>query len=315
MATADPTHLDARVRAAEATLARGIARTTIEHEVSTEAGVSVRVVEYVGEQNDGHPPIVLLHGIASVTALALPIIAALNGRRILAVDWPGHGLSGVSVLPKGAELRPHADSVLDALFAALGLVQIDLVGHSLGGHFALLYALAHPERVRRLVLLGAPGAAFEGASSPLGMRLAAVPGLGTGLLALSTSQHATRRGLVRTLGGHAVDAVPVETIEIAHLSSQRSQFAPTVASLFRALMTPFAVRAGVAMPRAELAKLEAPTLLVLGDADVILSQAAGADSVSAIPHGRMLEVAGGHAPWLDDPSVANAVAAFLGDSA
>jgi pimeloyl-ACP methyl ester carboxylesterase len=88
-----------------------------------------------------------------------------------------------------------------------------------------------------------------------------------------------------------------------------------VASLFRALMTPFAVRPGVTPTRTELATLAAPTLLVLGDEDVILTQTAGAGSISAVSSGRMLEVSGGHAPWLDDPAAANAVAAFLGDAA
>jgi pimeloyl-ACP methyl ester carboxylesterase len=313
MATADPALLDARVRAIETTLARGIHRTTSEHTVTTDAGVGVRVVEFAGDADGSHagPPVLLLHGIASVTALALPVVAALGGRRVLAVDWPGHGLSGAAVLPKAADVRAHVDSVLDAVFSALDLGPIDVVGHSLGGQFGLLHALHHPERVRRLVLLGAPGAAFEGARSPLGMRLAAVPGLGTGILGLSTSQQATRRGFVRTLGAHAVDALPEETIEIAHLTSQRPSFAPTVASLFRAMMTPFAVRPGIAVTRAELATLATPTLLVLGDRDVILTQTIAAGSMASVPGGTTLEVSGGHAPWLDDPSVSPAVATFL----
>ncbi len=314
MATADPALLDARVRGAEATLARGIRRTTVEHSVTTSAGAEVRVVEFVGDglESDERPPVVFLHGIASVTALALPIIAALDGRRVLAVDWPGHGLSGVAVLPKGAKLRAHVASVLDAVWSALGLGRVDLVGHSLGGHFGLLYALAHPERIRRLVLLGAPGAAFDGESAPLGMRLAAVPVLGVGLLGLSISEPATRRGFVRTLGAHAVDALPAETIEIAHLTSQRPSFAPTVASLFRALMTPFAVRPGVTLTRSELETLAARALLVLGDSDVILTTATGLEAISAMPHGSMIEVtSAGHAPWLDDPSVISRIVSFL----
>jgi pimeloyl-ACP methyl ester carboxylesterase len=78
-------------------------------------------------------------------------------------------------------------------------------------------------------------------------------------------------------------------------------------------MTPFAVRPGIPLTRAELATLTAPTLLVLGADDIILTQTAGAGSMSAVAGGRMLEVAGGHAPWLDDPTVPNAVAAFLGE--
>ncbi len=317
MATADPAELDARVRVAEKTLAGKISRRLIEHTVTTTTGVVVRVVEFVGDGADtaARPPLLMLHGIASVTALAHPLIAQLPGRRILAVDWPGHGLSESDSFAAGAELRAHAIAVLDAVATQLDLPRVDVVGHSLGGHLGLIFALERPERVRKLVLLGAPGAAFDGARPTFGMRLAATPGVGTALLGLSTSQNATRRGFIRTLGAPAVDALPVEALEIAHLCSQRSQFAATVASLFRAIMTPSAVRPAVVIRRAELATLTAPTMLVIGDSDRILSQTSGAGSMSAVPSGRLLEVTGGHAPWLDNSSVGSAVAAFLDDGA
>jgi pimeloyl-ACP methyl ester carboxylesterase len=316
MATADPAELDARVRVAEQTLARKISRRSVEHVVTTPAGVEVRVVEFGGDgaDTDARPPVVLLHGIASVTALALPLIAELPGRHIFAVDWPGHGLSGSQTLSPDADLRAHATAVLDSVTLQLELARVDIIGHSLGGQFGLIFALQRPERVRRLVLLGAPGAAFEGARPTFGMRLAALPGVGTALLGLSTSQASTRRGFVRTLGEPAVEALPPEAIEIAHLCSQRSEFAPTVASLFRAIMTPFTVRPGIVIQRGELATLAAPTLLVLGDADRILTQTAGAGSMSAVPGGSLLEVSAGHAPWLDEASVGPAVAAFLDDA-
>jgi 4,5:9,10-diseco-3-hydroxy-5,9,17-trioxoandrosta-1(10),2-diene-4-oate hydrolase len=48
-----------------------------------------------------------------------------------------------------------ADWVLD-LVESIEAERIDLVGNSMGGYFAMAFAIAHPERVRRLVLLGAP---------------------------------------------------------------------------------------------------------------------------------------------------------------
>ncbi|MFC5500774.1 alpha/beta fold hydrolase [Lysinimonas soli] len=310
MATADPAELDARVRSAEAALAARYGRTITEHQVRTTDGLRVRVVDYAGAHSG--PPVLLLHGIASVTALAVPLIGRLEGRRVLAVDWPGHGLSGAAVLPRGGDLRAHAVAVLDAVIAGLDLTIVDVVGHSLGGQFAVYEALAHPERVRRLVLLGAPGAAFAEARPGLRMRLVAVPGLGTALLGLSTSQNTTRRGFARTLGAGALDGYPAEIIEIAHLCSQRPSFGPSVASLFRAMMTPLAARAGVAIGREELSALSAPTLLVWGDADSLLvPQRADAD-IAAIPHAELLEIHGGHAPWLNDlDRVGAAVSAHL----
>jgi pimeloyl-ACP methyl ester carboxylesterase len=317
MATADPAQLDARVRAAELTLAAHYGRTLVEHVVRASAGTTVRVVEYpaIGASDAAAslPPILLLHGIASVTALAAPLLGALADRRVLAVDWPGHGLSGADTVTAGA-LREHVVAVLDEVLAFFDLTSaaIDVIGHSLGGQFALYLALAHPERVRRLVLLGAPGAAFSQARATFGMRVVSVPGLGTALLGLSTSARAHDRAVDRLAGAHVLDGYPAEINEIGFLASQRSEFAASVASLFRAMMTPFAARADTALTAAELAHLAVPTLIVWGTDDVILTPARGRASADAIPHATILEIDGGHAPWLNDLArVGDAVSAFL----
>ncbi len=313
MAGTDPELLDARIRAAEAALAAHYGRTAFEHRLRTAEGLDVRVVEFpAAEAAADLPPIVLLHGIASVTAVAMPLVGALPTRRILAVDWPGHGLSGPSVLAPHSDLRAHALSVLDAVLARFSIERADLVGHSLGGQFSLYFALARPEKVHRLVLLGAPGAGFVEVRPVVAMRALAVPGLGTAILGLSTSQAAYARNSDRLLGKGALNGYPGEIIEIGHLASQRSDFAPSVASMFRALVTPFGVRPRVPVPHQELARIATPVLMVWGDDDVLLDPAKGRPSFDAIPGARLLEVKGGGAPWLDEPDrVAGAVSAFL----
>lgn len=324
MATADPAQLDARVRAAELTLAAHYGRTLVEHSITTASGSTVRVVEYpvVGSSDaapvaatdaaDRRPPILLLHGIAAVTATAVPLLAALADRRVLAVDWPGHGLSGAGVVPAGQSLRATTVEVLDEVLAFFHLDAVDIIGHSLGGQIALYFALAHPEWLRRLVLLGAPGAAFSQARPTFGMRVASIPGVGTALLGLSTSQRARDRAVDRLLGADALAGYPAEINEIGYLASQRAEFAPSVASLFRAMMTPVSARADVALTPRELAHLAVPTLIVWGVDDAILTPAHGRASAEAIPNVTILEVAGGHAPWLNELTrVGDAVATFL----
>jgi pimeloyl-ACP methyl ester carboxylesterase len=320
--------LDARVRAAELTLAARYGRTLVEHVIpvgsgsgsgvggSASAASTVRVVEYpavpVSDAADARPPILLLHGIAAVTAPAVPLLAALADRRVLAIDWPGHGLSGAGVVPADRSLRVTTVEVLDEVLAFFQLDSVDIVGHSWGGQAALYFALAHPERLRRLVLLGAPGAAFSQARATFGMRVASIPGVGTALLGLSTSQRARDRAVDRLLGAGALAGYPAEISEIGYLASQRSEFAPSVASLFRAMMTPFAARGGVQLTASELAHLSVPTLIVWGTDDAILTPARGRASAEAIPNVTILEVEGGHAPWLNEPVlVGDAVSAFL----
>jgi pimeloyl-ACP methyl ester carboxylesterase len=216
------------------------------------------------------------------------------------------------VLARGADLRAHATDVLDAVLAGLDLDVVDLIGHSLGGQFSLYFVLARPERVRRLVLLGAPGAGFRGVRPPVAMRALAVPGLGNAMLSLSTSQSAYAKNSDGLLGTGALDGYPDEIVEIGFLASQRSDFAPSVSSMFRALITPFVVRHSVPLTAAELVTIRVPVLSVWGDADVFLSPTTGRESLDAIPDARILSVEGGHAPWLNDlDRVGAAVSAFL----
>src|SRR5690606_41323414 len=60
-----------------------------------EAGL--HVIELAG---DDRVPVVLLHGMAAVTAAAVPLIPAFGGRRVIAPDWPGHGLSDATTIPR-----------------------------------------------------------------------------------------------------------------------------------------------------------------------------------------------------------------------
>jgi pimeloyl-ACP methyl ester carboxylesterase len=95
-------------------------------------------------------PLVLVHG-AGGTRLHWPeALRAMPGRRVIALDLPGHGRS-----PGGSErtVAGYAQRVL-ALLDALGVEAAVVVGHSLGGAIALTLALEAQARVAGLVLVG-----------------------------------------------------------------------------------------------------------------------------------------------------------------
>jgi pimeloyl-ACP methyl ester carboxylesterase len=103
------------------------------------------------------PPVLLLHGwmdaSASFQFLVDALATALPGdRRFLAPDWRGFGLSEWA--PDGIYTYDDYLADLAALIEALGLKEpVPLIGHSLGGNIACLYAAARPERVRCIVNL------------------------------------------------------------------------------------------------------------------------------------------------------------------
>jgi len=94
------------------------------------------------------PPLVLLHGFAMHGGLFAPLLPALaRAHRVHVVDLPGHGRSP-------AIARFDLASLADAIDAALGDdAPITVLGWSLGGQVALQWALAHPRRVGRLILV------------------------------------------------------------------------------------------------------------------------------------------------------------------
>ncbi len=107
-------------------------------------------------------PILLIHGSGpGVTAWAnwRGVIPVLGQRaRVIAPDMLGFGYTQC---PADQPLDPAAwvRQLLD-LLDALGLPQVHLVGNSFGGAIALALAHRQPERVRRLVLMGAVGVSF-----------------------------------------------------------------------------------------------------------------------------------------------------------
>ena len=104
----------------------------------------------------GPTSVVMLHGLligslASWYFTAAPALAKRH--RVMLYDLRGHGrservASGYDLVTQTGDLQELADRFDDR--------PIDLVGHSYGGLIALRFALDHPGRVRRLVLVEAP---------------------------------------------------------------------------------------------------------------------------------------------------------------
>lgn len=107
-------------------------------------------------------PVLLIHGSGpGVSAwanwrLVLPDLA--RERRVIAPDMVGFGYTD---RPQGIEygMPVWVQQVLD-LMDELGIERADVVGNSFGGGLALALAIRAPQRVRRMVLMGAMGVSF-----------------------------------------------------------------------------------------------------------------------------------------------------------
>lgn len=96
------------------------------------------------------PAVLILHGLAGSSREWVATARALAPRAVALVDQRGHGAS--TRRPDDVSRAAFVDDIARVI-DALGRGPIDLVGQSMGAHTAMLVAAAHPEAVRRLVLL------------------------------------------------------------------------------------------------------------------------------------------------------------------
>lgn len=119
------------------------------------------------------PAVVAVHGIPGSWRQAVPLALDLAGDfEVLLPSRPGYG---TTPLATGRSPADQADAYA-ALLDALGLGAAAVVGISGGGPSSLAFAQRHPGRTRALVLCCAVAAHLI--EAPLGMRIAALPGVG-----------------------------------------------------------------------------------------------------------------------------------------
>ncbi len=115
-------------------------------------------------------PIVLVHGFASnkeINWVGPGWMSTLTraGRRAIALDNRGHGASSKLYDPAAYHSSVMAEDV-SALLDHLGLKRADVMGYSMGARIAAYLALAHPDRVRSVVLGGLGIHLVEGVGLP-----------------------------------------------------------------------------------------------------------------------------------------------------
>lgn len=104
------------------------------------------------------PVVVLLHGLGgNTTNWAFNIAPLAQKYRVVVLDQIGFGQSDKPLI--NYRIATYVD-FLDAFLKELKIERASFVGNSMGGWVAASYALAHPEKVERLVLVDAAGFAF-----------------------------------------------------------------------------------------------------------------------------------------------------------
>lgn len=253
---------------------------------------------HIIESGEG-PPVVLLHGTATSSLFMLPLVERLTGVRAIAVDRPGFGLSDPQDLPH-ERFREAAVEHLGRVLDALGLDAPALVGSSMGGTWALWYALAHPERVGRVVLLGAPPS-VPGTRVPPPLRVMSTPKLGEFLDRVTKPSPTMIVRMYASMGEReTIVGYPEQIDALVAAGSDSIASAATLTDL-RALISPFGFRRPRRLRREDLRGLAVPTLVLWGDHDPVGSVKVATATASAIPGAHLELLPTGHVPWLGHP--------------
>jgi len=256
------------------------------------------------------PPVVLLHGTGNSAGFLLPLLNELHGVCAMAPDLPGVGLSDPIDLPRD-RYRETAVAWLGRLLDTLELDATTLVGHSGGGVWALWYALAHPDRVKRLVLIGPP--AFPKTHCPLPMRLIATPGVGALLSRLAPPTPKSVLQLASVMGEQATLAGHPDLIDLLVAVGRDPVTDRAAKDEIRLLVSPFALlsrsgfRGRSRVRPDELCQVAMPTLVVWGERDPLGGVSVAQAITDLIPHARLQVLPTGHGPWLGQPAQTAAV--------
>ncbi len=238
-----------------------------------------------GDAAAGRPPVVLVHGAGGTHLHWPPQVRRLAGARVLALDLPGHGQSAAAdaATQAASSIEVKASAVL-AVLDALGIARAVVVGHSMGGAIALALALARPERVAGLGLVGT------------GARLRVAPEI--------------LDGLTRDFAGTVAAIV-------------ERMFGPQAPERLKALALKRMLEVDARVLRADwdacnafdvrerLGEIAAPCLVVTGSADVMTPEKYARFLAESLPAARLhVEAGAGHMVMLERPE---AVAQVLGE--
>lgn len=268
---------------------------------------------HIVETGNG-PPLVLLHGTGSPALFFRPLFEYLESVRAIAPDRPGHGLSDPTDLPR-QRYRQAAIDWVDGFLDALNLDSASLLGHSMGGLWSLWYALAHPERVERLVLIGPPQ--LPGTRAPLPFRVMATPVLGELFQRFSPATPESVLQFARLVNEEETLPEYPGLIELLVAVGRDAMSVRANRAEARVIVSPLAIvsrtgfRSRLRVRPEELRQLTVPTLLVWGEHDPTGEVSVAKAVTGQIPQSKLEVLAAGHAPWLAYPGrVAELAVAF-----
>ncbi len=259
------------------------------------------------------PPLICLPGGPMRASAYLGNLGGLSEHySLLLLDPRGTGDSDVPADPTSYRCDRLVDDV-ETLRSHLGLDRMDLLAHSAGAALAVQYAVRHPDRLGRLVLVTPSARAVDLEITDLDRRQVAelrgdevwFPDAFAAFERIwaDSAEDADWDAITPFRYGHWDDVARAEVVSEA---TQKNVAASEVYYSDGAI--------DPERTRAALARLQTPALLVAGEYDVVLPPRCAAQYAALFPQSELvIQDRAGHSPWLDDPEkFVETVTAFLG---
>jgi pimeloyl-ACP methyl ester carboxylesterase len=255
-------------------------------------------LHYWDRGNPQGKPLVLLHGsydCADTWELWAPLLE--RDFRLIVPDLPAHGLTGQT-----AANDYSIDAMVRAvhsLLQRLALDKVSLAGNSMGGNTSWRFALAHPDKVERLVLVDAAGYPMKDPVSPrTGNAFSRL------LLRYGNPGLLLRRGFADAVEDDSI----VTDARVERWTAYVRRAGSRPAHMKRAEQRNFA-----GQPFARIPEIRQPTLILWGDRDQLIPVANAHRFARDLPDAQLIVYPGiGHMPQLEIPErSANATRSFL----
>lgn len=239
------------------------------------------------------PPVVMCNGIGVPAAMMAPLIAGVANATVHAVDLPGYGLTDTCD-DFYRNVRGSAVQFLVEVLDGLGLARPAIVANSLGSLWSTWLATDRPDRVAALAHVGCQ-ALVLGTSAPLPMRLLGLWGLGTLMMRLQPPSARQVKQLSKMVHEHPL---PPDIARLILATERLDHFESAFLRVLQQAVRLRGARPAWATTAADLARIDAPTLLVYARDDPMGGPAVGERVAAALPCAELHIVDGGHAPWI-----------------
>jgi pimeloyl-ACP methyl ester carboxylesterase len=239
------------------------------------------------QDSGGEKPVVIcLHAIGHASGDYATVVEGLRSRyRVIALDWPGQGRSEAMIVTP--EVSQYAE-LLHRFVVELALDRFHLIGNSVGGGAALLYASRHPVRVRAMVV-----------ANPAGLDSGGMLGsIYAWWMARRFDRAASNPAAFQAwFEGYYDNVLPMPRAasQRARIVASGLEVAPLLAQAWR----------GFSKPPNDLRNLmpvlQTPVLVTWALRDDVVRWARNRDAIASIPDHRVEFLDAGHTPMLEQP--------------